>query len=343
MSVELALAIGVLLLAGNAFFVGAEFAILSARRSAMEPLAAAGNVRAKTVISAMEHVSLMLAACQVGVTVCSVGLGSVAEPAIARSIEPLLDSMGVPHAFVHPIAFVIALVIVVYLHVVIGEMVPKNMSVSHPDRSVLLFGPPLVWFARLVKPLIYMLNWFANHFVRWSGIEPKDEVASSYTAEEVQFIVEHSQAQGVISDDQGLLSGALEFSEKSAGDVMIRPADLTVLEPGFTPAEVEHLVARTGFSRFPIVSGGQEVIGYIHLKDVLYAGEALRDAPVERFRYRSLAMSRVGDEVEDVLIAMQHSGAHLSRVMESGTLVGVIFLEDILEELIGEVRDAMQR
>lgn len=343
MSISLALTIGIALLFLNAFFVGAEFAILSARRSAMEPLAAAGDKRAKTVIWAMEHVSLMLAACQIGVTVCSVGLGSVAEPAIAKAIEPLLESLNVPHGLVHPIAFVVALVVVVYLHVVIGEMVPKNMSVSSPDTSVLFFGPPLVMFARTVKPVIYALNWVANHFVRWAGVEPKDEVASSYTAQEVQSIVEHSQAEGIINDSQGLLSGALEFSEKCATDVMVTVSELTCLEPDFTPNDVERLVARTGFSRFPVRSDHGEIIGYVHLKDVLYAQGEAREEPVERFRYRNLAVSKWDDEVEDALIAMQHSGAHLSRVMRGEEIQGVIFLEDIIEELVGEVQDAMQR
>lgn len=343
MSIGLAITIGIFLLFLNAFFVGSEFAILSARRSSIEPLAASGDKRAKTVLWAMEHVSLMLAACQIGVTVCSIGLGSVAEPAIARSIEPLLESLNVPHAMVHPIAFVIALTIVVYLHVVIGEMVPKNMSVSSPEKSVLLFGPPLVMFARLVKPIIWVLNWIANHFVRWSGIEPKDEVASAFTAQEVQSIVVHSQAEGIISDDQGLLSGAIEFSEKTAGDVMVPRAELTCMPQGFTPHDLEAAVTKTGFSRFPIVDGSENIIGYIHLKDVLYAKGTQRVEPVDRYRYRNLAVSRAHDEVEDALTAMQHSGAHLSRVMKEGKMLGIVFLEDIIEELVGEVRDAMQR
>ncbi|WP_435300549.1 hemolysin family protein [Timonella sp. A28] len=343
MSNEVAIFIGVLLLAANAYFVGAEFAILSARRSAMEPLAASGDKRAKTVIWAMEHVSLMLAACQLGVTVCSVSLGVIAEPAVAKVVEPLLELMHVPHALVHPIAFVIALIVVVYLHVVVGEMVPKNMSVSSPDKAVLLFGPPLVWIARAVKPIIVVLNWAANHFVRWSGVDPKDEVASTFTAQEVQSIVEHSQAEGSIRDEQGLLSGALEFSAKKAEDVMVPYDQLVSVPEGFTPADVERLVAQTGFSRFPVVRHEREITGYIHVKDVLYAPEDQREEPLARYRYRNLAVSACSDEVEDSLVAMQHSGAHLARVLKGSTTVGVIFLEDILEELVGEVRDSMQR
>lgn len=343
MSSEVALLLGVLLLAGNAFFVGAEFAILSARRSAIEPLAAAGDRRAKTVLWAMEHVSLMLACAQLGVTVCSTSLGVVAEPAIAHLIEDPLHALGVSTELAHPIAFVVALLLVVYLHVVLGEMVPKNLAVSSPDKAVLWFGPPLVWLGRVVRPLIHALNWLANHVLRAFGVEPKDEVASAFTAEEVQSIVERSQAEGLLDDAQGLLSGAIEFSDKTAAEVMIPVADLVMAPEGATPDEVERLVARTGYSRFPVGSTNGTISGYLHLKDVLYADATNRTMAVPSWRVRALAVVGPDDEVETALGAMQRSGSHLARVDDDGRVVGVVFLEDILEELVGEVRDAMQR
>lgn len=343
MSSSLALVLGALLLAANAFFVGAEFAIISARRSAIEPLARDGDRRAKTVLWAMENVSLMLACAQLGITVCSTSLGVVAEPAIAHLIEAPLHALGVSESLLHPISFVVALAIVVYLHVVLGEMVPKNLAVAGPDRAVLLFGPPLVWVARVVRPLIGALNWIANHALRLFGVEPKDEVASAFTAQEVQSIVERSQAEGLLDDEQGLLAGALEFSDRTAADVMIRTGALVTVGGGSTPEDVERLVARTGFSRFPVVDDAGVPTGYLHLKDVLYADEAARSLPVPPWRVRALAVVGPQDEVEDALAAMQRSGAHLARVDEDGRTVGVVFLEDILEELVGEVRDAMQR
>ena len=343
MSSTLALVLGALLLAANAFFVGAEFAIISARRSAIEPLAREGDRRATTVLWAMENVSLMLACAQLGITVCSTSLGVVAEPAIAHLIAGPLHALGVSESLTHPISFVVALAIVVYLHVVLGEMVPKNLAVAGPDRAVLLFGPPLVWVARAVRPLISALNWIANHTLRLFGVEPKDEVASAFTAQEVQSIVERSQAEGLLEDEQGLLAGALEFSDKTAADVMIRTGSLVTVGDGSTPEDVERLVARTGFSRFPVVDGAGVPTGYLHLKDVLYAGPDARSVPVPSWRVRALAVVGPQDEVEDALAAMQRTGAHLARVDEDGRTVGVVFLEDILEELVGEVRDAMQR
>ncbi len=340
----------VLLLVGNAFFVGAEFAILSARRSSIEPLAEAGDRRARTVLWAMEHVSLMLACAQLGVTVCSTSLGVIAEPAVAHLIEVPLHALGVSDSLTHPIAFVIALAIVVYLHVVLGEMVPKNLAVAGPDKAVMWFGPPLVWLGRVLSPIITALNWIANHVLRVFGVEPKDEVASAFTAQEVQSIVEASQAEGLLDDSQGLLSGALEFSDRTAGDVMVPIGSLLTLPPDATPEDVERLVARTGYSRFPVASeavpeGGSatEVTGYLHLKDVLYADDEERSRPVPRWRVRALAAVSPDVEVEEALAVMQRSGVHLARVEQGGRCVGVVFLEDILEELVGEVRDVMQR
>ncbi|RHA39511.1 hemolysin family protein [Cellulomonas rhizosphaerae] len=343
MSSTTALLIAIGLLAANAFFVGAEFAIISARRSAIEPLAEAGDRRAKTVLWAMEHVSLMLACAQLGITVCSTSLGVVAEPAIAHLIEDPLEAMGVSSDLTHPIAFVVALLVVVYLHVVLGEMVPKNLAVAGPDRAVLMFGPPLVWVARVVKPIIVVLNWLANHALRAVGVEPKDEVSSAFTAQEVQSIVERSQAEGLLEDSEGLLRGAIEFSDRTAGEVMVATAELVTLPADVTPDAVERLVARTGFSRFPVLDSSGLPVGYLHLKDVLYADAESRTQPVPSWRVRALALVGPDDEVEDALAAMQRSGAHLARVEDDGVIVGVVFLEDILEELVGEVRDAMQR
>jgi len=345
MSSSAALLVVVVLIAANAFFVGAEFAIISARRSSIEPLAAAGNLRARTVLWAMENVSLMLACAQLGITVCSTSLGVVAEPAIAHLIEDPLVAIGVSADLAHPIAFVVALSLVVYLHVVLGEMVPKNLAVAGPDRAVMWFGPPLVWIARVFAPVIGALNWIANHVLRLFGVEPKDEVASAFTAQEVQSIVERSQAEGLLDDAQGLLAGAIEFSDRTAREVMVPVDRLVTVPAGATPVEVERLVARTGYSRFPVAGDAalDDIVGYLHLKDVLYADEAARSLPVPPWRVRGLASVTPEAEIEDALGAMQRSGAHLVRVQEGGRCVGVVFLEDILEELVGEVRDAMQR
>ena len=359
MNTPFALATTVVLLAGNAFFVGAEFAVTSSRRSQLEPLAGAGDARAATALWALEHISRMLATAQLGVTVCSTGLGVVAEPAIARAVSPLLEDIGLGRAGAHAVAVVAALVLVVYIHVVAGEMVPKNMSIAAPERAVRLLAPPLVRLSRLFGPVITALNGFANWVLHLAGLETREEVSATFNAAEVASIVERSTAEGVLEDDTGLLSGALEFSEETAGGVMVPLDALVTLTEGCTPEDVERAVAATGFSRFPLLATAPEgadadsdpadpsrtpVTGYLHLKDVLYATGARRSEAVPAWHARALVPVRADDEVEDVLAAMQRTGAHLGRVEDSaGVTLGVVFLEDILEELVGAVNDAMQR
>lgn len=344
MSPGLALIIGLILLILNAFFVGSEFAIMSARRSRIEPLADAGSKAAKTVLWALENVTLMLAACQLGITLCSTSLGAVAEPAIAQLLMGPFTSMGLPPAAAHAVAFTIALIVVVYLHVVIGEMVPKNLAVTVPEKSALILAPPLVFTAKLFKPIIVSLNKIANQFVRLAGFEPKDEVASAFTADEVASIVETSQRAGVLDDEIGLLAGALEFSDLTVGEVMVPRRDVATVSPGATPAEVEDRVARTGFSRFVVADDDGSFVGYFHLKDVIGATGPARDRPLPPFKVRAMASVPAGDEVESALVIMRRDGIHLVEVRDAtGASVGVLFLEDILEELVGEVRDSMQR
>ncbi len=338
MSTGAALGLGIVLLLLNAFFVGAEFAVMSARRSQIEPRAAEGSRAARTALGAMENVSLMLACCQLGITICSLGLGAVAEPALAHLLEVPFEAAGVPEAFVHPIAFAIALAVVVYLHVVIGEMVPKNIAIAVPERSALLLATPLVWVAKALGPLIRVLNAIANGALRLGRVEPKDEVSSTYTVEQVQSIVDESRREGLL-EDGGLLAGALEFSDLLARDVMVPIADLITVPGTGTADDVERLVSQTGYSRYPVTGEDQALIGYLHLKDVLVSGDRELSAMAR-------AMQEVGGdtEVEDVLAAMQRSGLHVGRVVdEAGGTLGVLFLEDIIEELVGEIRDGTSR
>ncbi|WP_324649744.1 hemolysin family protein [Georgenia sp. H159] len=343
MSSGTALGVGLVLLLANAFFVGAEFAIMSARRSRVEPLAATSR-RARTVLWAMEHATLMMACAQLGITVCSTGIGAVAEPAIARLVEGPLTDLGLPAASAHVVGFAVALAIVIYLHVVVGEMVPKNLAVTSPEKAAMWFGPPLVLIARVLSPLVRALNELANLILRAVGVEPKNEVTSAFTAEEVAAIIERSQREGVLHDELGLLSGALEFSAKDAAEVMVADERLITLDDGATPETFESAVARTGFSRFPVRNADLVVHGYLHIKDVLYADGPAREQPIPHWRVRALPAVAPSDEIEDVLAVMQRTGTHLARVVEAGgRTVGVVFLEDILEELVGEVSDSMQR
>ncbi|MGO1857970.1 hemolysin family protein [Ancrocorticia populi] len=341
MSTPLALGLTVLLLALNAFFVASEFALTGSRRSRVEPLVKE-SAAARKVLWSIEHLSRMLAAAQLGVTLCSVGLGALAEPAIAHLLAIPLESLGLSPAVVHGIAFVVALLLVVSLHVVLGEMVPKNVSVTHPEKSALKLLPALLLFEKVFYPVVAVLNWCSLGVLKLFRVQPKDEVDSAFTASEVASIVAASEAAGVLSDEQGLITGALEFSDHTAREVMVPVEDVAGVARGVTAAQIERSVAVTGFSRFLVRANGN-VIGYIHMKDILNVAEASRDEPLRDWVIRPLVSVHPDDEVEDALAVMQRSRTHLASVISEGDVIGIVFLEDILEELVGEVRDSMQR
>ncbi len=341
MSVGLVFAVIGLLLA-NAFFVGAEFAIISARRSSIQPRAEQGSRAAATVLWAMENVSLMLATAQLGITLCSVSLGVVAEPAIAHGIEGLLNGV-LSETAAHAVAIAIALFIIVGLHVVVGEMIPKNAAVSSPDRAALVFGPPLVWIARISKPLIGSLNAVANGILRLFRIEPRDEVTSAFTADEVHLIVSRSSEEGTLTDVEGLLTGAIEFSDHTARDVMISLDDVVCVTRGASAEDLERLAVSTSFSRFPVRDADGQVVGYFHIKDALQVRPGEREEPLADWRVRDIASVTPDAEVEAVMALMRSSGAHVALVDDGDSPEGVVFLEDIIEELVGEVRDMISR
>lgn len=332
----------VVLLAVNAFFVGAEFAVISARRSQIEPRAAAGSRAARTTLWAMEHATLMLATSQLGITVASLVILNVSEPAIHHLLEAPLAWTGLSPAAVTTAAFVAALLLVTFLHVVFGEMVPKNLAFSVPDRAALLLAPPLVLVSRAVRPVIALLNWLANGVLRLFRVEPKDEAASAYTLDQVAAIVAESTREGTLVDESGTVAAVFEFTEQTAGDVEIPLDHLTLLPPDATPRTVHALAAQRGYSRYAVASADGPPGAYVHVKDLLDLDEPTRlDAPIPEGCRRALLTVPASCELEDVLARMRAQGTHLARVVDAhGEVTGVLFLEDIVEVLIGEVEDA---
>ncbi|WP_314456313.1 hemolysin family protein [uncultured Microbacterium sp.] len=337
----------VVLLIANAFFVGAEFAVISARRSQIEPHADRGSRAAKTALYAMEHATLMLATCQLGITICSLLILNVSEPAIHHLLAGPLGLTGLPEAAVDVASFIVALLIVSYLHVVFGEMVPKNLAFTLPDRAVLMLAPPLVAVSKAFYPIIVALNWTANHVLRLFRVEPKDEAASTYTLDEVATIVTQSRREGVLDDSAGTVRAVVEFTEKKAADIAVPMGALVTLPETTTPAEIERAVAQHGYSRYVIVDETGGPTGYVHLKDVLRAAEGsdadmLRPIPAKRIHHMVSVLETT--DLEDALALMRRSGRHLAQVRdERGDVKAVLFLEDVIEELVGEVQDATER
>ena len=332
------------LLLVNAFFVGAEFAVISARRSQIEPRADAGSRSARTALWAMEHATLMLATCQLGITVCSLLILNVSEPAIHHLLEIPLALTGWSEEVIATIAFTVAFVIVSFLHVVIGEMVPKNLSFAAPDRAALILAQPLVLVATILRPLIVAFNSAANGALRLFGVEPKSEATSVFTLDEIATIVAHSTKEGVLQDSSGALSAAFEFTEKKVQDIAVGMRALVTLLEDATAADVEKAVAQRGFSRYILVDDAGEPTGYLHLKDVIDLPEDEYTEPVPPKRIRQLISIFRSTDLEDALATMRRSGVHVARAFdENGATTGVLFLEDIIEELVGEVQDATRR
>jgi len=334
--------LALLLLMGNAFFVAAEFALVAARRTQIEPRADAGSRVARTTLRAMENMSLVIGVNQLGITVCSLVLGAVAEPTAAKLLEPVLHAAHAPGSLRHPIAFAVGLAVVVYLHVVLGEMIPKNIALAGPDRAALVLGTPIWGIVSVTRPLIVGINALASAVLHLVGVRLMDEVSSTYTREEVAALVEESRGEGLLEDSEyDRLSGALGFAEKTVTTVLMPPSTLQTVRRGSTGADVEALCAATGYSRFPVVEDDAELIGYLHIKDVLETDEARRARPVEDKWIRPFAPVRADDLLHDTLEKLQRRGAHMARVVDTeGRTLGVATLEDVIEELVGEIRDS---
>ncbi len=316
--------------------MGAEFALISVRRSQIEPLAQEGDRRAKSVLWGLEHVSALLAAAQLGITLCTLVLGVVAEPAIAHLLEPVFHAIGVSKGAGHAVSFVIALSLATYLHMLLGEMVPKNVALAEPVRSALLLGPPLVTLSRALRPVIFAINAFANGLLKLLRVEAKDEVAATFTDTELAEIVKDASLAGLIDDRaQERLHDALKLGRRPVRDVVVPLERVVYARVGVTAEQLERLSAESGFSRFPVVDEGRRIVGYLHVKDAL---DALpRDEPFRLRDMRPIARVRESTPLDDVLTAMRGSRTHLAGVLgEDGRLAGLVTMEDVLQELFGQ-------
>jgi CBS domain containing-hemolysin-like protein len=337
----LSLLVLVALLLGNAFFVAAEFALVSARADQLEPRAAAGSVRAQKALAAMRNVSQMMAGAQLGITLCSLGLGAVGEPAVAHLIEAPLAAVGAPEALLHPISLVVALSLVTVLHMVLGEMVPKNITIAGPDRAAMALGPALAVMVRLLKPFIWFFNVVANGFVRLFGVQPTDEVTASFDEGEIRSMIAQSRRQGLLGDEVSeLATGALTFERHDVRSVLLAPDSLVTVPRDSTPRQLEAVVAEHGYSRYPVRRDDGRLVGYVHVKDVLGTGPTSRDLPVPDQALKDFVQLSPDEPLPEVLQEMRRTGSHLGLVRDGDRVLGLVALEDVLGQLIGDVRSA---
>jgi CBS domain containing-hemolysin-like protein len=292
----------------------------------------------------MENATLMLATSQLGITVCSLLILLGSEPALHHLLEIPLGQVGLDPVWVSGIAFAIALVIVTFLHVVFGEMVPKNISFSLPDKAVLTLAPALVLVSYALSPIIRFLNAIANGVLRLSGVEPKAEATSAYTLDQVATIVAESTKEGMLTDQSGALTAAFEFTEKIVGDVVIPMNQLVSLPDDASPNDIQQAVSQHGFSRYVLQDDDGFPSGYVHIKDLLDVADDQCEFPVPPRKIRRLISLPQSAELEDALALLRRTGSHVARVHDdTNQPVGVLFLEDVLEELVGEVHDATRR
>lgn len=338
-----ALVVAVLLLVANAFFVAVEFALVASRRSKLEELAEAGHAGARRALDAIKQLSKQLAGAQLGITIASLLLGLIAEPAVAHIIEAGLDGIvDLPESVVSTIGFGVGLSIVVFFHMVLGEMVPKNVAIAGPERTLLVLELPNRIYLAVFGPVVTVLNALANSVLRLLGVEPADEVSFSHTPEELADMISTSRREGLIAEvEDRILRGALSIGEAPVRTVMIPRDEIGYVERNATPAEAEARVVESGKSRLIVVGTGglDDVLGYIHAKDLLSVPSDMRHRPLPLGRIRRVPIVAPTMIVDDVLFALRLARVHLAVVADDDGLLGLVSLDDLLAELVGDIVD----
>jgi CBS domain containing-hemolysin-like protein len=331
------------LLLANGFFVAVEFALIASRRTKLEAMAERGSARARIAVGSMRHLNVQLAGAQLGITMASLLLGYVAEPTIAGLIE---DSIGwfvtLPEGVLHTLSFVVALTIVAFLHMVIGEMVPKNVAIADPERTLLALAVPNRAYVTVFGPVLRVLNGLAAAGVRLLGIEPRDELATAASADELAVMLGASRDQGLIEEvAHQLLTGALDLGGRSITTVMVPRDGIVWLPRSATPADAEALVVASGHTRL-LIAGEQvdDVMGFVHAKDLLALSGAARTRPLPLGRVRRMLVLAGSTSLDDALLAMQRDRLHVAVVTDDdGRTLGIATLEDVIEALVGDIRD----
>jgi len=337
------LLLSLLLLVANGFFVAMEFALIAARRSQIQALAADGNRRAVVAMRSIRELSVMLAGAQLGITMASLGLGAVAEPAVADLLERALEGLvDLPAGLLHTISFVVALTIVVFFHMVVGEMAPKNIAIAKPEASALWMAYPIRIYAGLFRPVIAALNSLANAVLRLVRIDPRNELAMAHSAQEIGLMVSEAAREGVLQEfESSLLFGAAGFSAKDAGAVMAPRTEMVALPLDTTPVDIEKTVNELGHTRYPIYAGDLDrIVGFFHSKDLLKVPAGERDKRIPRRLIRPVLVVPESRRLNHLLFDMRRERKHFAVVIdEHGGTAGIVTLEDVLEELVGEILD----
>jgi CBS domain containing-hemolysin-like protein len=329
----------------TAFFVGAEFAILKVRMSRIDQLIAEGNKKAVKAKKVAHELDYYLSACQLGITITALVLGALGEPTVERMLHPLFERFDVPAAIATVLSYVIALSIITFLHVVIGELAPKTLAIQFAEKMTLLLASPLYWFGKIMYPFIYALNGASRLLLRIFGVKPAGH-ETVHSEEELKWIVDQSYESGEINQTElDYLKNIFAFDERTLQEIMIPRERIITVEQGWPLAKIIEVLGEYDYTRYPVAEAGNadRFIGFINTKEMLTGIAAGRDCAVHEFIHEMPRLSE-SSSIKDVLIKMQQSRVHMAIVTnESGAAAGLVTMEDILEEIVGDIRDESDR
>jgi CBS domain containing-hemolysin-like protein len=333
-----ALAISLVLLLLNGFFVAVEFSLLASRRARLNHLVNEGNKRAERASRSLGELTVMLAGAQLGITICSFGIGALAEPAIADGIAEILHRpVHIPSGIAHGIGFVIALLAVVFVHMVVGEMAPKSWAIAHPERSALILITPFRAFTVLVRPLLTVLNGVANTLIRMVGISPKGEVSMALSSAEMNVLLQRSREHGALDlSTHALLTRSLSLSGRVARDAFTPRPDVAYVDVTAGAEAIEQCARTTRRSRLLIVDGDLDhVVGVVLVRDLLHLDDARRATITARDLARPVSTHRIEERLEEILLATREHHRQLVVVVDrDGRTAGVLTVQDIVDQLL---------
>lgn len=340
------IALAIFLVFLNGFFVVAEFALVKVRRTRLAELVEHGSPRATTALDVTLNLDTYLSACQLGITLASLGLGWLGEPAIASLLEPLFSGvLGWSSAYTHTISLIIAFLTITFLHIVLGELVPKSLAIQSAEKMSLATAGILKLFYGIFYPVIWLLNTLATSVLRLWGVPSANEADLTHTEEELRMLVEASQRHGNLDAMEGtLLDNVFDFSDRLAGEVMVPRQDMICLYIQDSIDEVLKVVKEYGYTRYPLCDDDKDnVLGMIHIRDMLGIREAVPLQEISHFR-RDILLVPEGIPISNLIQKMRSQRTHMAIVAdEFGGTAGLVTMEDLIEELVGEIYDEFDR
>ncbi|XXM73045.1 hemolysin family protein [Lysinibacillus sphaericus] len=334
-----------LLIALTAFFVATEFAIVKVRGSKIDQLVAEGRKGSMAAKKVVTHLDEYLSACQLGITITALGLGWLGEPTVEKILHPLFAYMELNETLTHLLSFGIAFALVTFLHVVVGELAPKTVAIQKAEAVTLLFAGPIIWFYRIMYPFIWLLNGSARVFVGIFGLKTASEHDEVHTEEELRILLSESYQSGEINKNElKYVNNIFEFDERIAKEIMVPRKEIVSLSIDDTFTDVVETLRRENFTRYPVIDGDKDNIkGFVNMKELL-TEMVTRNLEEDHFRVHSFLNPIITVietiAIHDLLVKMQKERVHIAVLIdEYGGTAGIVTVEDILEEIVGEIRD----